>query len=132
MKYLPFTIFVILYFVNFDTAIIWISNKMYHILYWTFWRVWANCTWFTSRYGPLTFSKPESIMNICIKEVSQTFNLRYNQIYQRSNKENPLIKAGLSCNRLRSCDSSEFIKCTPILIWSLNKESAIWSILIRE
>ena len=32
--------------------------------------------------------------------------------------------------RVRSCDSSAFIICTPILIWSFSKESAIWSILI--
>ena len=32
--------------------------------------------------------------------------------------------------RVRSCDSSTFIRCTPILIWSFSKESAIWSILI--
>ena len=32
--------------------------------------------------------------------------------------------------RVRSCDSSAFIRCTPKLIWSFRKESAIWSILI--
>ena len=34
--------------------------------------------------------------------------------------------------RVRSCDSSMLIRCTPILIWSFCKESAIWSILMRE
>ena len=34
--------------------------------------------------------------------------------------------------RVRSCDRSTFIRCTPILIWSFSKESAIWTILIRE
>ena len=33
-------------------------------------------------------------------------------------------------HRVRSCDSSTLIRCTPILIWSFSKESAIWSILI--
>ena len=35
-------------------------------------------------------------------------------------------------SRVRSCNSSTLIRCTPILIWSFSKESAIWSILIRE
>ena len=34
--------------------------------------------------------------------------------------------------RVRSCDSSTLIRCTPILIWSSSKESAICSIVIRE
>ena len=33
-------------------------------------------------------------------------------------------------SRVRSCDSSTLIRCTPILIWSFSKESAKWSILI--
>ena len=35
-------------------------------------------------------------------------------------------------SRVRSCDRLAFIRCTPILIWSFSKRSAIWSILIRE
>ena len=34
--------------------------------------------------------------------------------------------------RVRSCNISKFIRCTPILTWTFSKESAIWSILIRE
>ena len=35
-------------------------------------------------------------------------------------------------SRVRSCDSSTFIRCPPILICSFSQDSAIWSILIRE
>ena len=38
--------------------------------------------------------------------------------------------SGTVITRVRSCVSSTFIRCTPILIWSFSKESSIWSILI--
>ena len=41
-------------------------------------------------------------------------------------------REGIPEARVRSCVSSALIRCTPILIWSFSKESAKWSIIIRE
>ena len=72
--------------------------------------------------------------NLEEKEVKQRDTNQYSYV-SRSSANMPQYNMASNVHMtsgVKSYDSSTFIRCTPILIWSFSKESAIWSILIRE
>ena len=76
-----------------------------------------------TRYTCIDYQANRSCSAIDLSEIF--FQVSF--LYQPSFSTN-IHRKRLAAIRVRSCDSSTFIRCTPISIWSFSKESEIWSI----